>query len=469
MRKMTFRKGSILLITILALIGILFYAIAHEQLRQKTEIVSIGAIESNVGELLAGDIIEQPIVFQQDSLEKANIFFQTYGRVNTGTLVIKISEENTELFATAVDVTTIADNSFYTIEPHLTGVRDKTLIFSITSLDGKSGNAVTVAYGRDNKTPSVHFDGDELNGSISMNLETTKLLWFGTYYWYIFFALLGLLGAYLIYMDYCSKRGINTVGNRIMQISKKYYFLLQQLIERDFKTKYKRSVLGVCWSFLNPLLTMLVQYIVFSTLFRSDIPNYPVYLLIGVLCYSYFTDSIGQCMVSIIGNATLITKVYVPKYIYPLSKALSSGINLLLSLIPLVIVMFLTGVYPKPAFLLLPFGLGCLLMLCLGLGMLLATSMVFFRDTQFLWGVISMLWMYGTPIFYPESIIPEKLMVIYKMNPLYHIIRFCRTILIDGVSPEPKAYLLCLAACAVPFIVGVIVFKKQQDKFILHI
>lgn len=469
MKKITFRKGSILLLTAVMMVGILFYAIAHKQLSQKTEIVPIGAIESNVGELCKDNILEQPIIIQQEDLNKVSIFFQTYGRKNTGTLVIKISDESSELFATAVDVSTLEDNSFYTIEPELIDVRDRQLKLSIISLDGKDGNAVTVAYGKDDTTSSALLDGNALNGSISMNLETTKKLWFGSWYWCILGSMVVILGLYLLKMDYCNRRGINTWGSLLLHTVKKYRFLMKQLVERDFKTKYKRSVLGVCWSFLNPLLTMLIQYIVFSTLFRSDIPNYPVYLLIGVLCYSYFTDSIGQCMASIVGNATLITKVYVPKYIYPISKALSSGINLLLSLIPLVFVMFLTKVYPRPSFLLLPFGLLCLLILCIGLGMLLATSMVFFRDTQFLWGVISMLWMYGTPIFYPESIIPQKLMVIYKMNPLYHIIRFCRTVLIDGVSPEPKAYLLCIIACMIPLIIGVMVFKKQQDKFVLYI
>jgi ABC-2 type transport system permease protein len=148
---------------------------------------------------------------------------------------------------------------------------------------------------------------------------------------------------------------------------------------------------------------------------------------------------------------------------------MSTGIKMILSINTLLLVMLLTGLWPKLAFLLLPFGLICLFVLSLGMGMLMATFMVFFRDTQFLWGVMSMLWMYATPIFYPESIIPEKLMLFYKMNPLYHIIRFCRSVLIDGISPEPKAYLLCLIACFVPLVLGLLVFRRQQDKFVLYI
>ena len=117
----------------------------------------------------------------------------------------------------------------------------------------------------------------------------------------------------------------------------------------------------------------------------------------------------------------------------------------------------------------LPFGVFCLFALALGVGMLLAAAMVFFRDTQFLWGVVSMLWMYATPIFYPESIIPARFMLVYKLNPLYHIIRFIRTILINGVSPEPKAYALALIASVVPLIIGSMVFKRTQDRFVLNI
>ena len=172
---------------------------------------------------------------------------------------------------------------------------------------------------------------------------------------------------------------------------------------------------------------------------------------------------------SIVGNASLITKVHVPKFIYPLTRVLSSTINFALSHIPLFAVLLITRTPIRPAILLLPFGVICLFALSLGIGLLLASAMVFFRDTQFLWGVISMLWMYATPIFYPESIISGKFITLFKMNPLYHIIRFIRVILLDGVSPEPKAYLLALIASVVPLIIGTVVFKKTQDRFVLNI
>jgi len=250
---------------------------------------------------------------------------------------------------------------------------------------------------------------------------------------------------------------------------KKYKFLLQQLIIRDFKTKYKRSVLGVLWSFLNPLLTLAVQFIVFSTIFKSDIPNFAMYLIIGIVFFNFFTESTSMGLISIVSNASLITKVYIPKYIFPVSKVLSSAINLLLSMIPLFIVALITGVRFTLAILLLPFSLLCTIIFCIGMSFILSTAMVYFRDTQFLWGVISMLWMYATPIFYPESILPKNLLILFKMNPMYHFIRFARAIILNGASPEFKAYLFCIIAAFVPFIIGTVIFKKAQNGFVLHL
>lgn len=228
-------------------------------------------------------------------------------------------------------------------------------------------------------------------------------------------------------------------------------------------------MLGIVWSFLNPLLTMLVQYVVFSTIFKSDIPNFPVYLLTGIVLFNFFSEACSMGITSILGNASLITKVYVPKYIYPVTRVLSSGINMLFSLVPLLLMIFLTKTALTPAILLLPFALACLICFCTGMVLVLSAAMVFFRDTQFLWNVLSMIWMYATPIFYPESIIPARFLTIYKLNPLYHFIRFARTVIMDGVSPEPKAYLICFVFAVGSLIIGGLIFRKAQDKFVLYL
>ncbi|MBE6975822.1 MAG: ABC transporter permease [Ruminococcaceae bacterium] len=249
----------------------------------------------------------------------------------------------------------------------------------------------------------------------------------------------------------------------------RYTFLIKQLVSRDFKTKYKRSALGMAWSFVNPLLTMTVQYVVFSTLFKSDIPNYPVYLLTGIVFFSFFNEALTLGMTSITGNAALIKKVYMPKYIYPVSRVLSSLINFAFALMPLFLVVIFTGTPFQPAMLLLIFDIVCLLAFVTGMTLLLTTAMTFFQDTQFLWSVVSMMWQYVTPVFYPESIIPAKFLPIYRLNPMYQFITFARTCIIDGVSPGPSAYLRCILTAGIVLLLGVGVFRKQQNKFVLYV
>ena len=254
-----------------------------------------------------------------------------------------------------------------------------------------------------------------------------------------------------------------------MLAMRRYRFLIKQLVDRDFKAKYKRSILGVFWSFLNPLLNMIVQYVVFSNLFMFDISYFRVYLLCGNVIFNYFSESCGMALTSIVGNADLIKKVYVPKYIYSLTRIMSSLINMLISLIPQAAVAQISGLLPNRTYLLLPFPLICLALFCLGLGMLLASAMVFFRDIQFLWGVLTTIWMYLTPIFYPITALPDNIQAIVKLNPLYFFVTFLRSCVIDGLSPEPMMYVQCAMVSLVTLAVGAFVFKKSQDNFVLYL
>ena len=220
---------------------------------------------------------------------------------------------------------------------------------------------------------------------------------------------------------------------------------------------------------MNPLLTMCVQYFVFSTIFKNNIQNFAVYLLIGVVMFNFFSEACGMALTSILGNAGLITKVYMPKYIYPLTRVMSSMVNLGISLIPLILVCLATGVHFKKSAVLALYFMMCLVVFCLGLGMLLSTSMVFFRDTQFLWGVLSMMWMYATPIFYPETILPEQFKFVLQVNPLYYFLKNTRICILDGISPEPFVYFQCFMIALAMLLVGALVFRKNQDKFVLYL
>ncbi len=465
------------------LIVILFYLIAEDQLQFRVDQTEMPQANSSTGELVSGTEIRQAFTADADKLLSLSLLTATYDRTNTALLNVAVVDKN-GVEAGQVTVSSswltngVSEITFLTpveITPRAT------YELIITSPDGTGGNTIALMYGNSMALPrgempldipaeeQIQVNGVSQEGKLCVRLTTQKTLWIGQIYWHLTIGIGIALIAYGWYTLRRIQQGRVTVVLRVAAAFQRYKFLIKQLVLRDFKTKYKRSVLGILWSFLNPLLTMTVQYIVFSTIFRSDIPNFALYLLTGIVCFNFFSEASSMALMSIVGNAPLITKVYVPKYIYPLSRVLSSSINLLFSLIPLLAVMLITGAPLRPALLLLPFGLICLFLFSLGIGLLLSTAMVFFRDTQFLWGVVSMLWMYLSPIIYPESIIPVKFLTLYKCNPLYHIIRFIRIILMDGISPEPKAYGLCIIASAVPLIIGAVVFKKNQDKFVLNL
>ena len=253
---------------------------------------------------------------------------------------------------------------------------------------------------------------------------------------------------------------------------KKYRFLLNQLVIRDFKVKYKRSVLGVVWSLLYPLLMMAVMAVVFSNVFKFSTPgvNYLVYLMSGLTLFNYFSEASNLAMSSVVGNFSLINKVYIPKYIFPLSKVLFVGINFLLTLIPLYIVIFATGTGINWWHLLLPYSFICLFLFTLGMGFILSTISVFLRDMFYIYGIIISIWTYLTPIMYDMVIITDPtLKTIMKLNPMYQIINFARTIILGGYCPTLSQFIGCGASGLIVLIIGVFVFKKNQDKFIYYV
>lgn len=256
---------------------------------------------------------------------------------------------------------------------------------------------------------------------------------------------------------------------------KKYSFLMQQLISRDFKVKYKRSVLGVLWSLLNPLLMMGVMAIVFSQMFRFSMEgvNYLVYLMIGLVIFNYFSEASNIAMTSVVSNFGLMNKVYIPKYIFPLSKVLFVAINFLLTLIPLLIVILVTdgGSTAKLIslwYLLIPIIFLFFIFFTIGVSLFLASVSVFLRDIFYIYGIVLTIWNYMTPIFYDIAIIPEKLQTIFKFNPLYMFINSVRDIILFGQAPASNDIIGIILWTLLALAIGGLVFKKQQDKFIYY-
>lgn len=250
---------------------------------------------------------------------------------------------------------------------------------------------------------------------------------------------------------------------------KKYQPLLYQLVRRDFLAKYKRSVLGILWSLLNPLLTMLVLTIVFSFLFRFDIDNYPVYLLSGQIIFTLFSEVTNLCMSSVTGAAALMKKVSVPKYIFPLSRALSSLVNFGFSFIALILVMLITQAPFHPQMLFAPVAVFYVFVFSTGIGLILSAAVVFFRDITYLYGILLTAATYFTPLFYPISIIPDRFRWIISINPLYHFVECFRTCAIYGGIPTLWQNLVCALLAVLSLGVGLAVFYRKQDSFILYV
>ncbi len=256
---------------------------------------------------------------------------------------------------------------------------------------------------------------------------------------------------------------------RILNNFNKYRYLLGELIKKDIKLKYRNSVLGLLWTLLEPLLTMIVLTIVFTTLMGKDTPNFPVYVLCGRLLYSYFSNGTKLALKSIRRNSAMIRKVYVPKYIYPLSSTLSGFVTFLISLSVLVVVAVAQNVKPTWHLFEAIFPMVTLLILTVGVGFILATLGVFFRDTEYLWGVILMLIMYASAIFYnPAKILASSNAWILKYNPLFCIIQNFRNAIL-GQPMNTKYFLYSAAFSVASLIVGVFLFYKKQDKFVLYI
>ena len=254
-----------------------------------------------------------------------------------------------------------------------------------------------------------------------------------------------------------------------IQNFKKFRPLLNELIARDIKIKYRKSVLGVLWTLLNPLFMMIVLSVVFSNLFKFDVENFPVYLLSGQLIFNFFSESTTNAMSAILANSSLIKKIYVPKYLFVLSRVFSSTINLLASFTAMVCVMLAMRVDLHYTVLLVPIPLLFIVMFSLGVGLLLSALTVKFRDIMHLYSVFVTALMYLTPVIYPMSILPMWLKPIVTLNPITNILEMFRAVMLYNSFPSIKSMFIAIVECIIVLAIGLYVFYKKQDEFILNI
>lgn len=255
-------------------------------------------------------------------------------------------------------------------------------------------------------------------------------------------------------------------------------YILRQLVTKDFKIKYRRSVLGVAWSVLNPLLMMVVMSIVFSTIFGqsrngSITPEmYPLYLIVGNITFSVMSESTNQALMSIIAASSLLKKVKVHRWVFPVQKVLFSLVNFAFSLVAVALVMLWFRVLPTWHLILLPVCLFLLMCFCMGLGMILSALAVFFRDVMHLWTVVITAWMYLTPIFWTTDYISQMahwIQVLVVVNPMFNYLQFMRDIFLFNTTPSMLTLGLCVFWAVAALVVGYAVFHKTEHKFILYI
>lgn len=250
---------------------------------------------------------------------------------------------------------------------------------------------------------------------------------------------------------------------------KTHQFLFEELVKRDFKKKYKRTVLGMAWSVLSPLLNLLVMRVVFTQFFGRGMDHYTTYLFCGNLIYTYFNEATSQGMASLMENAGIFSKVNVPKYLFLFSKNVQTLINFGLTLCVFFLFCALDRITFTWKFICLLFPIGCLLLFNIGMGLILSALFVFFRDIQYLWSVFTMLLMYLSAIFYTVDSYSPAAQNLFLLNPIYLHIRYFRSIVIDGVIPAGWFHLLMLFFVAIVLGIGCWMYKKYNHRFLYYV
>lgn len=249
---------------------------------------------------------------------------------------------------------------------------------------------------------------------------------------------------------------------------KQYQFLFEELVKRDFKKKYKRTVLGMAWSVLSPLLMLIVMKLVFTQFFGKSTPHYTIYLFCGNVIFSYFNESTSQGMASLMSNASIFTKVNVPKYLFLFSKNVQTLINFGLTMCVFFAFCVLDRIIFTWKLILLLYPIGCLVLFNIGVGLILSALFVFFRDIQYLWSVFTQLLMYMSAIFYTIDEYPAMVQNLFLLNPVYLFIRYFRKIVIETTIPTIWFHLLMAADVVIVLGIGCWIYKKYNTKFLYY-
>ena len=258
---------------------------------------------------------------------------------------------------------------------------------------------------------------------------------------------------------------------RVLRMLKRHQFLFEELVKRDFKKKYKGTVLGMGWSLLAPLLMLLVMKVVFTQFFGrgANAVHYTMFIFSGILVFNFFSESSKGGMTALVGNAGIFTKVNVPKYLFLLAKNVQTLLNFLLTLVLYFIFAAIDGIDFSPRMLLLVYPVMTLTLFNIGLGLILSSLYVFFRDMQYLWGVTARLIFYGSAVFYQTDRFKPEMLTVFRCNPVYDHIAFIREVMIGGIVPAPWEFAALAGFAVATLILGGWLYKRYNTEFLYYV
>ena len=236
-------------------------------------------------------------------------------------------------------------------------------------------------------------------------------------------------------------------------------------VKKEFRGKYKKSVLGVFWSFLNPLLQLLVYSVVFSFITRMDTQNYTIFLVVGLIPWNFFSNTVLQSNASVVTNGGILKKIYFPREILPISVVTSNLINFIISCIIVLAALFISGIGLSVYALIFPLIMLIEYFLLVGISLIASSITVYLRDLEHFGNIFVMLWFYVTPILYDPSLIPERFSTLFKLNPMYHIIVAYRDVLYYKTMPNFENLGILFGICIFIYIIGYAIFKKCEKRF----
>ncbi len=462
-------------LVISVLIGICYYFIGAKSLKMISYTEEYSGTETTqiTPNLVNNVSVVQKFITHADFIDGLVLRFATFNNtLRDGNIVISLQDEKSNvLYEKEIPATDLKDNEDLQInfESKISVLRGSTLSLEVKEVDNTDGNTATLWMGAKQEECKLYINNEETDGTLYFIPLSIRDGHYTRNFWIAFGIFEILFIVICLRQRKKDESGIRTGLNECVHIFKNYRFLLSQLIGRDFAVKYRRSYLGIIWVILNPLLTMIVLSAVFAFIFRFNIANFPVYLILGQVIFNFYSEATQISTTTITGSGQMIKKIYIPKYIFPLSKTMFSFFNFALSFIPVLLVVLYYKIPITLNILYLPLLLVFYFCFVLGISFILSAMQVFMRDTQYLYGIFLTLLGYTTPIFYSVDSMSPLLQRIMLLNPLYHYMTVLRTILLYGMAPTVQEMSVCIFLGVLFLGIGLSYFFKRQKKFILYI